>query len=100
MVSLILYLIALAALTFAMFLMPGRVSALWRGTRTMPQSASLGWPGGRNSWRGWVRATPVMASVCGLGMLVAAWCFLLLTSIHNVPLVGDPAWRARLFAGV
>jgi hypothetical protein len=100
MVSLILYLIALAALTFAMFLMPRRVFALWRGTRAMPQSPPLGWPGGRASWQGWVRATPVMGSICGLGMLIAAWCFLLLTSIHNVPLIGDPAWRTRLIAGV
>jgi len=92
--------VSLVLLSAALCLVPTQVPRAWRGDVRLERKTPGWWPYGPVAWRGYVRMIPVTTSVGGPGLVLAFWCFMLLTSINGHDFVTSSSFRDWLHVGV
>lgn len=90
--------VCLLILTIAMLALPVALKRMWHDER-VGRSVPYWWAYGEVAWRGYIRAMPSIAAVGGPGLVVAAWCFVLGTSLDGHNIVENSAVREWLHIG-
>lgn len=97
MISLVIYVAFLLIATgWLIAVVPTRIPRIWSGEVKFSHASPRWWSWGQATWRGFVRAVPIGATMGWGGLVVAAWCLLLLSSIQGTAFIGNGLARAVL----